>query len=484
MTVVQQPFDMALFLNRDIDAAEAMTYNEYAQVLEATNPDTGELYKPEDLNVVNFNDVGTAMLQDHIFTRASWLADNEDVAVRFLTASFQGWMYCRDNFDDCVQIVLDNGPTLGEGHMQWQLNEINNLIWPSPNGIGVMDPQSWQQTVDISTDFGVLQNPPDAGAYRTDLAQKALANIQGDTTGAGYQPLIIQLTPGGEAPGTIQQSGAMPETGGAATTQAACDQMTPVKLQLQWVTQSQFAGYYAAKEKGFYEAQCLDVTILEGAVDIVPQQVVASGDAQFGIAWVPKVLASREQGADLVNIGQVFQRSGTLEISWADSGITQPADWAGKRVGTWGFGNEFELFAAMRKVGIDPEDPNQVTVVQQPFDMALFLNRDIDAAEAMTYNEYAQVLEATNPDTGELYKPEDLNVVNFNDVGTAMLQDHIFTREAYLQDHEDVATRFLTASFQGWMYCRDNFDDCVQIVLDNGSTLGEGHMRWQLNEIQ
>ena len=162
----------------------------------------------------------------------------------------------------------------------------------------------------------------------------------------------------GTAPAAPTQAPAATEaptaTSAPETTAAACDQMTPVKLQLQWVTQSQFAGYYAAKEKGFYEAQCLDVTILEGAVDIVPQQVVASGDAQFGIAWVPKVLASRKQGADLVNIGQVFQRSGTLEISWADSGITQPADWAGKRVGTWGFGNEFELFAAMRKVGIDP----------------------------------------------------------------------------------------------------------------------------------
>ncbi|MEZ4708175.1 MAG: ABC transporter substrate-binding protein [Caldilineaceae bacterium] len=271
----------------------------------------------------------------------------------------------------------------------------------------------------------------------------------------------------------------------AAASTESSGEMIPIRLQLQWVTQSQFAGYYAALDQGFYAEEGLDVAILEGAVEIVPQQVVAAGDAEFGIAWVPKMLASREQGADLVNIGQVFQRSGTLEISWADSGIAAPADWAGKRVGTWGFGNEFELFAAMRQAGIEPDDPAQVEIVQQPFDMSLLLNRDIDAAEAMIYNEYAQVLEAVNPETGELYQPEDLNVINFNDVGTAMLQDHIFARESWLAEegNEDIAVKFLRASFKGWIFCRDNFDACVQTVLDNGSTLGEGHMRWQLNEI-
>jgi NitT/TauT family transport system substrate-binding protein len=271
----------------------------------------------------------------------------------------------------------------------------------------------------------------------------------------------------------------------AAEEGEAAAELIPVRLQLQWVTQSQFAGYYAALEKGFYADEGLDVTILEGAVEIVPQQVVAAGEAEFGIAWVPKVLASREQGADLVNIAQVFQRSGTLQVSWADSGITSPADWAGKRVGTWGFGNEFEVFAALRQAGIEPDDPNAVTIVQQPFDMALFLNREIDAAQAMIYNEYAQVLEAVNPDTGELYQPEDMIVIDYNDVGTAMLQDHVFARESWLAEegNEDIAVRFLRASFRGWIFCRDNFDECVDIVLANGPTLGEGHMRWQLNEI-
>ncbi len=266
---------------------------------------------------------------------------------------------------------------------------------------------------------------------------------------------------------------------------ASAQELTPVSLQLQWVAQSQFAGYYAAVAQGFYEAEGLDVTILEGAVEIVPQQVVASGGAQFGIAWVPKVLQSREAGADLVNIAQIFQRSGTLEVSFVDAGITSVADLGGKKVGTWGFGNEHELFAALRAEGIDPNNAEDVTIVQQPFDMSLLLNGEVDAAEAMTYNEYAQVLEQVNPATGELYQPEDLNVINFNDVGTAMLQDHIFTSEAWLAEegNEEIAVKFIKASIKGWIFCRDNFDECVDIVLENGPTLGEGHMRWQLNEI-
>ncbi len=287
------------------------------------------------------------------------------------------------------------------------------------------------------------------------------------------------------APAPSDAAAAAPTEAPAAEAAAPAGEMTKVRLQLQWVTQSQFAGYYAALDQGYYEEEGLDLEILEGAVEIVPQQVVASGEAEFGIAWVPKMLASREQGADLVNIAQVFQRSGTLQVSWKDSGITKPEDWKGKKVGTWGFGNEFELLAALRKAGIDPDDASQVEIVQQPFDMALLLNKEIDAAQAMIYNEYAQVLEATNPDTGKLYQPEDLNVISYQDAGTAMLQDHVFTNAAWLAEagNEDVAVKFLRASFKGWIFCRDNAEACVEIVLANGPTLGNGHMTWQLNEI-
>ena len=258
------------------------------------------------------------------------------------------------------------------------------------------------------------------------------------------------------------------------------DELTPINLQLQWVAQAQFAGYYAAVDQGFYADEGLDVTILEGAVEIVPQQVVATGGAEFGLAWVPKALVSNEEDAGLVNVGQVFQRSGTLMVSWADSGITSPRDWEGKIVGNWGFGNEYELTAAIEKFGV-----NVGELVAQSFDMEALLNREIDAAEAMIYNEYAQVLEATNPDTGELYQPSDLTVIDFNDpsIATAMLQDAIWVQEAYADENPDIVEAFLRASFRGWIYCRDNPDSCVDIVLAAGPTLGRSHQTWQMNEI-
>jgi NitT/TauT family transport system substrate-binding protein len=278
-------------------------------------------------------------------------------------------------------------------------------------------------------------------------------------------------------------SEAAPASSEAAPTEEACTELMPVNLQLQWFVQAQFGGYYAAKDKGFYEEQCLDVTILEGGVDIVPQTQLAQGAADYAIAWVPKALASREQGAGIVDVAQVFQRSGTLQVSWADSGITTPADLAGKKVGNWGFGNEYELFAGLTQAGLKPG--KDVELVQQQFDMQALLNREIDAAQAMTYNEYAQVLEAINPDTGELYQPEDFTVINWNDVGTAMYQDAIWASEERLADpaYQEMTQAFVTASLKGWIYCRDNAQECADIITANGSKLGASHQLWMMNEV-
>jgi NitT/TauT family transport system substrate-binding protein len=264
----------------------------------------------------------------------------------------------------------------------------------------------------------------------------------------------------------------------------ACTTPDPVKLQLQWFIQSQFAGYFAAQDKGFYADQCLDVTIVEGGVDIVPQQQLADGAVDFALSWVPKALASREAGANIVDIAQVFQRSGTLQVSFKDAGITSSADFAGKTIGNWGYGNEYEIFAALAKNGLDPA--NDVSLVQQQFDMLGLLSGDIDAAEAMTYNEYAQVLEAVNPDTGELYTPEDLNVVSYESEGVGMLQDAIWADAEKLASddaYRDIAVRFVAASLQGWAYCRDNIEECRDIVVAKGTKLGDSHQLWQMNEI-
>ena len=278
------------------------------------------------------------------------------------------------------------------------------------------------------------------------------------------------------------------ETTAEATDEApaeeTCATPTPVKLQLQWFTQAQFAGYFAAQDQGFYADQCHDVTIVEGGVDIVPQTELANGNVDFAISWVSKALASREAGANIVNIAQVFQRSGTLQVSFKDKNITSPTDFKGKKIGNWGFGNEFEIFAALTKAGLDPA--KDVTLVQQQFDMVGLLSGDIDAAEAMTYNEYAQVLEAKNPATGELYTADDFNVVSYEEAGVGMLQDAIWASGERLASdaaYADTAVKFVAASLQGWAYCRDNVESCRDIVLSKGSKLGASHQLWQMNEV-
>jgi NitT/TauT family transport system substrate-binding protein len=278
--------------------------------------------------------------------------------------------------------------------------------------------------------------------------------------------------------------------GGASSAPSAAPSgeagLDEVRLQLQWAPQAQFAGYFAAVNQGFYEANGIAVTIIDGGPEVIPQQAGSAADGpEFTISWVPKVLEAREgsPASDLVNIAQIFQRSGTLSVSWKDSNITGPEDFAGKKVGVWDFGNEFEVTAGASKVGL--EQGVDYEKVIQPFDMTLLLSREIDVAEAMIYNEYAQVLETVNPETGNLYQPTDLNVINWNDEGVAMLQDALFARASWLAEagNEDVATRFLKASFQGWIYCRTNPADCIQYTVDAGSTLGTGHQTWMMNEI-
>jgi len=264
---------------------------------------------------------------------------------------------------------------------------------------------------------------------------------------------------------------------------APSEDLTPVTLQSKWVVQAQFAGYYAAVDQGFYEDEGLDVTIRAGGPDIVPEQVVLGGQAEFGIDWLDALLATRDQGQNIVNIAQVFARSGMTEVTWKDTGLESITDLEGKKVGVWLGGNEHKLFAALTKNGLDPQQ--DVQVVAQPFDMNLFLNREVDAAAAMTYNELAQVLEVENPETGELYTLDELNVLRMSDLGTGALEDGVFVREDWISEaaNQDVAKRFLKASFRGWIFCRDDPDACVDIVLENGPTLGEGHQRWQMNEI-
>jgi NitT/TauT family transport system substrate-binding protein len=261
--------------------------------------------------------------------------------------------------------------------------------------------------------------------------------------------------------------------------------LTKITLQLKWVPQAQFAGYYAALDLGYYKAAGLDVKILPGGPQITPEQVVASGRAQFGLDWLPSLLAFRDQKADLVNIAQVFARSGMTQITWKSSGIKTIAQMKHKKVANWLGGNQWDLFAALTKYGINPNSSSDVTIVQEPFSMNFFIQHQVDSASAMTYNELAQVLESKNPQTGKLFTLSDLNVIPFQKVGTAMLEDGIFSTGAWLQSktNQGVAEKFLGASLAGWICCRDHVSQCVNFTLKAGPTLPKGHQTWMMNEI-
>ncbi|PDV97198.1 ABC transporter substrate-binding protein [Candidatus Chloroploca asiatica] len=273
-----------------------------------------------------------------------------------------------------------------------------------------------------------------------------------------------------------------PAAPAAPTTEPAPEpaaELDPVRLQLKWVAQAQFAGYYAALDQGFYTEEGLDVTIRPGGPDIVPEQVVASGQAEFGINWMASLLATREQGVPLVNIAQIYTRAGMRHLAWADSGIASPEDFAGRNIAVWFGGNEYNLLATLSKFNLDPD--TDLNLVQQPFDMNLLLNREVDAAAAMTYNELYQVLSAG-------HTIEELNIIDYNELGTAMPEDGIFVSETWLTAdpaNKDIAARFVRASIKGWAYCRDNVDSCVDSVLsqDSGGVMTREAQTWQMNEV-
>ncbi|MCY4069702.1 MAG: ABC transporter substrate-binding protein [Chloroflexi bacterium] len=266
---------------------------------------------------------------------------------------------------------------------------------------------------------------------------------------------------------------------------AGDDDLEPVSVQLQWVTQAQFAGYYVARELGFYADEGLDVTIIESEGDLQPVEVVAAGDAELGVTWLPKTLKSNEGGANLVNIAQIFQRSGTVLVSFAEAGIKSAFDLPLHRIGVWVDDNEYEVHATTFHIGSDPTSGEHLMLVPQPFHLGPLLAGELDVAQALIYNGVGRLYGEINPASGELFQPDDLNIIDLNEVGTAMLQDHIIARADWLaeEDNEAVAIAFLKATIRAWIHCRDHADDCVQILLEIDPDLGESHQQWQMNEV-
>lgn len=239
-----------------------------------------------------------------------------------------------------------------------------------------------------------------------------------------------------------------------------------VRLQLQWVTQAQFAGYYVALDQGFYEAEGLDVTILAGGPDIAPPQVLAGGGADVMLNWMPSALAARENGLPVVNIAQPFKTSGLMLTCWKDTGITGPQDFIGRTIGVWFFGNEYPFLSWMSQEGISTDGGEDgVTVLKQGFNVDPLLQRQADCISTMTYNEYNQVLEAG-------VSPDELITFKYEDMGVATLEDGMYVLEENLSDpaFEDKMVRFVRASMEGWKWAEANPMDAALIVLDYDET--------------
>lgn len=271
-------------------------------------------------------------------------------------------------------------------------------------------------------------------------------------------------------------AGAMFVAGVSGTTQAADD----VTIQLKWVTQAQFAGYYVAQDKGFYKDADLNVTIKPGGPDIAPPQVIAGGGADVVVDWLPSALASREKGVALVNIAQPFKRSGMMLTCRKDSGVTSPDDFKGRTLGVWFFGNEYPFLSWMSTLGISTDGGDGVTVLKQGFNVDPLLQKQADCISTMTYNEYWQVVDAG-------ISPDELIVFKYEDQGVSTMEDGLYVLEENLKDDTfvDKMARFVAASMKGWAYARDNVDEAADIVLDNDASGAqtEKHQRRMMSEI-
>jgi NitT/TauT family transport system substrate-binding protein len=255
----------------------------------------------------------------------------------------------------------------------------------------------------------------------------------------------------------------------------------PLKLQLKWSADAQFAGYYVAEAKGFYKDAGLDVTILPGGPDVAPEQVIAGGGADVIVDWMAAALVAREKGTPLVNIAQPFKNGGLQLTCWKSSGVATPADLKGKTLGVWFYGNEYPFFAYMSKLGIKADGDNaDVKVLKQAFNVDPLLQHQADCISTMSYNEYWQVLESG-------VNPDELVVFKYADQGAAMLEDGLYTTEDKLKDPawQDRLARFVKASMQGWDYAQKNPDEAVQIVEQNDPTgaISDEHEKHMMDEI-
>ena len=262
---------------------------------------------------------------------------------------------------------------------------------------------------------------------------------------------------------------------------ASAEAADKVTLQLKWVTQAQFAGYYVAKDKGFYKEEGLDVDIKPGGPDIAPAQVIAGGGADVIIDWMPSALAVREKGTALVNIAQPFKKSGMMLTCLKETGVKKPEDFKGKTLGVWFFGNEYPFLSWMAHLKIPTTGgADGVTVLKQGFNVDPLLQKQAACISTMTYNEYWQVIDAG-------IKADDLVTFKYEDEGVATLEDGLYVLEDKLKDPAFKAkmVKFVRASMKGWKWAEEHPDDAAGIVLDNDASGAqtEKHQKRMMGEV-
>jgi NitT/TauT family transport system substrate-binding protein len=236
-----------------------------------------------------------------------------------------------------------------------------------------------------------------------------------------------------------------------------------VTVRLKWFNQAQFAGFYVAKDNGFYKAAGLDVNVQPGGPDFPAIQMVAGGNEQFGVTGADQILIARSKGVPVVALAVIYRRNPFVLFSLAKSGIKTPADYVGKKVGVKIGGNEELIYrAVMAKAGIDK---SKVTEIPVKFDMTPLLSGDIDVWPGYLINEVLAAKE----------KGFDVNIVAPADYGIDLYADTLFTTEKMLKEKPDVVKKFVAATLQGWNAAIAAPEEAAKITIKYGDKLNVDH---------
>ncbi len=281
---ITQDFTMDQFDSNSVELASAMTYNELGLV--KNSYDGGYSYG-DTVSIIDMNDEGVAMLEDNLFTSKAFAEANPNTVKAFVSASMKGWAYACEHPDEAAEIVFEAGSSVSAAHQSYMAGEVAKLVTTDMNGksvsasdVGNMDEAAMQQTLDLAKKYIILED----GAAKEKLASMTLDDIR-STAYLKYDPA----------------ADGVPEK-------------TSVSVQLKWLPQAQFMGYYVAKAKGYYDEVGLDVNIVSGGGDISETTAVYNGTVDFGVTWVSNLINANAGGMELLEVAQVYQRSGLVLV--------------------------------------------------------------------------------------------------------------------------------------------------------------------------